>query len=229
MKALTKDQWLRRKKRKKRLLLFLSFSLFILIISFAALLASKINRNITSIILDKEPTLDTIGASLNINKSYLTPNPYSRPQNPLLKVNSIVIHYTGNPGTTAKSNRNYFENLQFKKTTSASSHFIIGLEGEIIQCIPLNEISYASNNRNNDTISIENCHPDNTGKFTDETYESLVALVATLCYTYNLDKDDIIRHYDITKKKCPLYFVDHEDEWELFKNDVMNYISNNVD
>jgi N-acetylmuramoyl-L-alanine amidase CwlA len=228
MKLLTKEQWLRRKKRKKHLLLFLSFSLLILIISFTVLILSKANRNITSIILDNEPTLDTLDGGLEIKKSYLTPNPYSRPQSPLLKVTSIVVHYTGNPGTTAKSNRNYFENLRLKKTTSASSHFVIGLEGEIIQCIPLNEISYASNDRNNDTISIENCHPDDTGEFTKETNKSLVALVATLCYTYNLDKDDIIRHYDVTGKKCPLYYVDHEDEWEIFKNDVMKYISDNV-
>ena len=30
----------------------------------------------------------------------------------------------------------------------------------------------------------------------------------------------MIRHYDVTGKICPKYFVDHEDAWELFKGDV---------
>ena len=30
----------------------------------------------------------------------------------------------------------------------------------------------------------------------------------------------MIRHYDVTGKLCPLYFVEHEDAWETFKSDV---------
>ena len=48
--------------------------------------------------------------------------------------------------------------------------------------------------------------------------------MAWLCGKYNLDKDGIIRHYDVTGKKCPKYFVDHEDAWEQFKEDVFIYI-----
>ena len=112
---------------------------------------------------------------------------------------------------------NYFENLKDTHERSASSHYIVGLEGEILQCIPLDEIAYASNNRNNDTIAIECCHPDATGKFNSMTYESLVNLTAALCNTYNLDPNkDVIRHYDVTGKLCPLYFVENEDEWHYF-------------
>jgi len=99
----------------------------------------------------------------------LTPNPYSRPQKALEKVNGIVVHYTANPCTSARQNRDYFNGLAETKKTKASSHFVIGLEGEIVQCIPCNEISYASNNRNSDTISIECCIEDETGKFNDST------------------------------------------------------------
>lgn len=159
-----------------------------------------------------------------IEEMFITPNDYSRPQLELEQVNAIVVHYTGNPGSTAKGNRDYFENLRIKKTTYASSHYVVGLEGEIIQCIPLTEISYASNNRNGDTIAIEVCHKDKSGKFNEDTYQSLVELVAWLCGKYNLDKDGIIRHYDVTGKKCPKYFVDHEDAWEQFKEDVFIYI-----
>ena len=68
-----------------------------------------------------------------IDQQLLTVNEYSRPGTKLEKVKGVVIHYTGNPGTTAMQNRNYFEGLAEKKDTKASSHFIIGLSGEIIQ------------------------------------------------------------------------------------------------
>lgn len=157
---------------------------------------------------------------LSIQHKFLTVNPYSRSGKPLKRVKSIVVHYTGNPGSTAINNRNYFENLRKTHLTSASSHFIVGLKGEIIQCIPLNEISYASNQRNKDTISIETCHPDKSGKFNPKTYESLQKLVRALMETYHLDKDDVIRHYDVTGKECPKYYVDHPHEWQKFLNSL---------
>lgn len=131
-------------------------------------------------------------------------------------VRDIVIHYVGNPGSTAQQNRDYYAN----PASDVSSHFVIGLKGEIIQCIPLHEKSSASNHRNKDTISIEVCHPDESGKFTDAAYQSLVKLTAWLCEVCELDSDDVIRHYDVTGKQCPLYFVTNEDAWEQFLEDI---------
>ncbi len=155
-----------------------------------------------------------------VTEMYLTPNEYSRPQTPLTEVNNIVIHYVGNPNTEAVSNRNYFESLKDNHETKASSHFVVGLEGEIIQCIPLNEISYASNNRNKDTISIEVCHPEADGKFSPVTYQAVIALTAKLCNMYGLTEEDVIRHYDVTGKECPLYYVKNPEAWIQFKEDV---------
>lgn len=154
----------------------------------------------------------------------LTINEYSRSGEANNDINGIVIHYTANPGTTAAQNRSYFEGLKDSHITKASSHFIIGLEGEIIQCIPTNEVAYASNDRNYNTISIEGCHPDETGEFNEQTYESLVHLTAWLCGKFDLKPKDVIRHYDITGKLCPLYYVENEDEWEKFIEDVKVYI-----
>ncbi len=131
-------------------------------------------------------------------------------------INNIVVHYVGNPNTTAKNNRDYFD----KPTTTVSSHFIVGLQGEVIQCVPIYERSAASNHRNKDTISIETCHPDESGKFNKDTYNSLVKLTAYLCYQFDLSENDVIRHYDVTGKICPKYYVENEDEWEIFKKDV---------
>ena len=131
-------------------------------------------------------------------------------------VRNIVIHYVGNPGTTAQQNRDYYAT----PSSDVSSHFVIGLKGEIIQRIPLHEKSSASNHRNKDTISIEVCHPDESGKFTDASYQSLVKLTVWLCEICDLDSGDVIRHYDITGKQCPLYFVTYEDKWEQFKQEI---------
>ena len=154
----------------------------------------------------------------------LTINEYSRPATKLEEVKGIVVHYTANPGTTAKQNRDYFEGLKDTHTTKASSHFIIGLDGEIVQCIPCGEISYASNSKNSETVSIECCHSDLTGKFNSDTYESLVHLTSWLCCQYHIDIDNIIRHYDVTGKNCPKYYVEHENKWNDFKDDVKDYI-----
>ncbi len=147
-------------------------------------------------------------------------NEYSRPGTPLEEVNGVVVHYVGNPGTTAQQNRSYFASLAQTGETSASSHYIIGMDGAVIQCVPLTEIAYCTGERNADTISIECCHPDDTGKFTQETLDSLSTLLSYLIDLYGLDKEDIIRHYDVTGKECPRYFVQHPDEWESFRESL---------
>ena len=165
----------------------------------------------------------TVSVPEYVDVKLLTPNEYSRPELPLVEVKGIVVHYVANPCSTALENRDYFESLKYQSgnnATSVSSHFVIGLEGEVIQCVPLNEVAYASNNRNSDTISIECCHPDTTGKFYDSTYTSLVNLSAYLCREFELEAKDVIRHYDVTGKACPKYFVDHEEKWEQFHEDV---------
>ena len=134
----------------------------------------------------------------------------------LTDIKNIVIHYVGNPDTSAQNNRDYFNKID----TRVSSHFVVGLDGEVIQCVPIYEMSAASNNRNKDTISIEVCHPDETGKFTDVTYGSLIDLTAFLCHEFSLDENDIIRHYDITGKICPKYYVENGDAWEQMKEDI---------
>lgn len=211
----------RKKKKIRQRRFFVLIALCItLLIGAQLLLASRKDDDVSAISLIK--TREVARPAFDVK--LIQPNTYSRPQTQLEKVNGIVIHYVGNPGTTAVANRNYFNELGKTHTTYASSHFVVGLEGEVIQCIPLKEIAYASNDRNNDTISIEVCHPDATGKFNDKTYDSLIELVAWLVTKYDLSKDDIIRHYDVTGKLCPLYYVKHEDAWEKLKNDVITYI-----
>jgi len=157
-----------------------------------------------------------------VEQMFLDINPFSRPEIFLDEINGIVIHNIGNPNTTALQNRNYFNNLQHRQHRFASSHFIVCLDGAIIQCIPVDEIAYASNIRNYDTLSIEVTHPDDTGRFTDESYTALVRLTAWLCLQYNLTSADVIRHHDVQGiiTDCPRYFVNNPEAWDRFLQDV---------
>ena len=158
-----------------------------------------------------------------VTQEYLTTDGHHRTGLALERPTKIVIHYTANPGATAQENRDYFN----QSTTYVSSHFIVGLQGEVIQCIPLNEQSSASNRANPYSISIEVCTPDSTGEFNIPAYNSTVKLTAWLCRKLGLDENDVIRHYDCAganHKLCPLYYVEHPAAWEQFKEYVKERI-----
>lgn len=212
----------RRKERNRRVAVFgLLFLCILFVIGAVKLGVDKVQRARDEKKLEQlaKENGQFVGAP-PFDVELLDVNEYSRPGIPLDKIKGIVVHYTANPGSTAQENRNYFNGLKDSHETKVSSHFVIGIDGEIVQCIPSSEIAYASNSRNSDTLSIECCHKDETGEFTKETYNSLVSLVGWLCQRFGLTSEDVIRHYDVTEKICPKYFVDHPDAWEQFKKDV---------
>lgn len=221
----------RKKKRKNRQKrydmsrVWMALGLLALILLVIVGVTKHQKKNAVSTSADSPVTLSEVDQNRpELDVELLTVNPYSRPGTALEKVNGIVIHYTANPGATAIANRNYFENLKDTHTTKASSHFVVGLEGEIVQCIPTAEIAYASNDRNSDTISIECCYKNEDGSFEQATYNSVIKLTAWLCAKFGLTSEDVIRHYDVTGKLCPLYYVEHEDAWTQFKKDVDTYL-----
>ena len=224
-KELTKERLLARRRQRRRRLLWHAAICSAIVVSIISIAGMVLKAGVDKEAAEKAEELQKrIVNPPNISEHLLTVNEYSRPGTPIGQVKGIVIHYTGNPGTTAMQNRNYFEGLAEKKDTKASSHYIIGLSGEIIQCVPLTEISYASNERNGDTIAIECCIDNTYGKFNEKTYDALIELTAWLVGEYDLKIEDVIRHYDITGKACPKYFVEHESAWEDFKLDLEKYI-----
>ena len=169
----------------------------------------------------------------------LDPNIYSRPQSKMLGIKGICIHWVGNANSKAMGNRNYFNNLKSqtgKPRRYASSHEVIGLDGEVVICIPKNEVAFhaggsnykaraktlLSSSPNRYLYGIETCHPDWEGKFNDKTYSTLINRVADLLIEFNLkpSKDTIWRHYDVTGKDCPKYYVQNPKEWDKLINDI---------
>lgn len=225
----------RRKARKRRAYFYraLAFCMvlccFVLVIMLLGMVYKSVRQwkegNITSIA--DIPVFREIGKSKieapEISTAFLEVNDYSRPGTKNKKIKNIFVHYTANPKTSAVQNRSYFANLAQTKERPASAHYIIGYEGEIIQCIPSDEQAYAVKTRNEDSLSIECCYIDEDGKFTQETYDSLVHMLAWLLQEYKLESSDILRHYDCGGKLCPLYYVEHEDAWEQLLADVDAY------
>ena len=230
---------IRRKKRVRKVYLvrtiaaltalFLIFMISFGIKQFIGFLKSRWEtRETVGISEEMEEPVNTVSkkkvARPEFEVDLLTINEYSRPGYLLPEVKNIFVHYTANAGTSAAQNKSYFENLKDTHETSASAHFIIGYEGEAIQCIPLKEVGYAVMKRNYDSVSIECCFVDENGKFTDATYKKLVEMLAWLVTNYDLKPADIMRHYDEGGKLCPKYYVEHENEWNRLIEDVAAYI-----
>ena len=203
------------KPRHKLKKLPLAIILVLLIVTVSGIFFPNIKNHLIQ--SQRVKTLSSVDIPDWISEEYINIHDSARTGNKLKRLNNIVVHYVGNPETTAKQNRDFFNN----DGTDVSSHFVVGLEGEIIQCLPLDEISAASNHRNGDTISVEVCHPDDSGRYNKQTYSSLIKLLTWLCSTLDLSAEDVIRHYDVTGKLCPLYYVENPEEWEMLINDLM--------
>jgi N-acetylmuramoyl-L-alanine amidase len=182
---------------------------------------------------------------MNIQRDLLTVSPFSRPGRKLSGVKALVIHWVANAGSGAKQNRDYFESLKSQSPNGtsarfASAHFIAGITGEVVQCIPTEEMAYHVGAKsytlkalgrlgpypNNCTIGIELCHPEPDGRFTAATLNAAAELCFLLCVQFDLAPEtDIWTHHGITGKNCPKWFVDHPEEFAAFKPGVTKLIN----
>lgn len=178
--------------------------------------------------------------SYKIKEDYLIYNKMSRSGRLMKGIRGIAFHWVANPKSTAQNNRDYFNNLRNQTTRYASSHEIIGLDGEVIKAVPSNEVAFHAgakkykqrvnqllNGSPNDHLyGIEVCHPDWSGQYSPITYKTVVERGADLLIQFNLkpSKDTIWRHYDVTGKDCPKYYVENPAAWDkLIKDITDNY------
>jgi N-acetylmuramoyl-L-alanine amidase len=183
--------------------------------------------------------------AMNIQRDLLTVNPFSRPGKTLSGVKALVMHWVGNAGSAAKENRDYFESLKKQSPDNpsaryASAHFIVGLSGEVVQCIPTEEMAYHVGAKvytpealgrlghypNSCAIGIELCHPGADGAFLRETEWAAGELCALLCVQLGLHPlHDIWTHEGITGKYCPKWFVDHPEAFDTFRHGVASVMN----
>jgi N-acetylmuramoyl-L-alanine amidase len=134
----------------------------------------------------------------------------------------IVVHSTANPGSTAKNNRDYFNNHTGSKS---SAHAVIDWSS-IIAVIPCNEVAFHAGPTANATLlGIELCEPwgdDEYSQF-DEVWNRAVWFVAQKCLTYGWATDDVYSHrgisqmYGETDHTDPIgFFAKYGKTWDEF-------------
>ena len=156
------------------------------------------------------------------------------------KIKYIVIHYTANDGDTDESNAKFFKTPNRK----ASAHYFVDDDSVTIS-VPDTYIAWSvGGNRYSDykstggatyykictnanSINIELCDTQKNGKndVSEKTLENAVELIKTLMKKYNIPISNVIRHFDVTAKKCPLYFVDNT-KWNNFKKRISSETNN---
>lgn len=134
------------------------------------------------------------------------------------KVEYIVIHYTGIPNDTAENNAVY----SAREYTGVSAHYFVD-EREVWQSVRDEDTAYHCGStrpkhpacRNYNSIGVEMC--DSVGTVPAATRERTAAFVRELMDRYGVPVENVLRHYDVTGKRCPAPWVDNPAEWMEFK------------
>jgi len=191
---------------------------------------------------------------MKIRKKFIDVNPFSRPGVLREDTRAIVVHWVANPGSTAMFTRNFFDSLKVEKKSPhfggswfASTPYIVGLEGEIVQTMPDEEMHWHAGDEtytplaeacfdltgygpNKSSIGVELCHPDLTGQFNNDTMDSAIKLFAAVMFKYGIDQRMIFTHHDIVGwKRCPKYFCDYPQAFIDFKTSVVNELRRKID
>ena len=135
------------------------------------------------------------------------------------KVEYIVIHYTGIPNDTAENNAVY----SAREFTGVSAHYFVD-KREVWQSVREEDTAYHCGSthpkhptcRNYNSIGVEMC--DSVGTVPAATRERMKAVVRELMDKYGVPVENVLRHYDVTGKRCPAPWVDNPEEWEKFKS-----------
>lgn len=131
----------------------------------------------------------------------------------------IVVHYTANQEDTAKNNADYFA----WTVTKTSAHYFVDRD-EIWQSVREEDTAWHCGSshpvhpccRNSNSIGVEMC--DSAGEVPEKVRERTAGLVRELMERYQVPPERVLRHYDVTGKKCPAPWVDHPGAWEEFKS-----------
>ena len=130
----------------------------------------------------------------------------------------IVVHYTANKSDTAKNNVDYFA----RTVTGTSAHYFVD-RNAVMQSVDEGDTAWHCGSdhprhpycRNSNSIGIEMC--DSVDGVPDDVKSLTVSLVQELMSRYGIDSSHVLRHYDVTGKRCPVPWVDNPAEWMEFK------------
>lgn len=139
-------------------------------------------------------------------------------------VRYIVMHYTANNGDTARNNCDYYHRVG---GLQASAHYFVDEHG-VMQSVCEGDTAWHCGARaywhpecrNSNSIGIEMCsrkRADGSYYILPETVANAAALAKDIMQRYGIDTDHVLRHYDVTGKRCPMPWVDDPAQWDAFK------------
>ena len=139
-------------------------------------------------------------------------------------VRYIVMHYTANNGDTAKNNCDYYHRVG---GLQASAHYFCDEHGAMQSVRECDTAWHCGARaywhpecRNGNSIGIEMCsrkRADGSYYILPETVANAAALAREIMQRYGIDTEHVLRHYDVTGKRCPMPWVDDPAQWTAFK------------
>lgn len=169
-----------------------------------------------------------------------------RRRNSCERIEWIVVHYTGMIATQGDPDTASWAIARSKR--AASTHYLVGDRGDradILQLLPVKYAAYHVGAKddgklipcyNGNSIGVDLCECKldcssgsvscNDWYFTPQTFANGAHLIAYLAQEHGIPTDHIVRHYDVTHKRCPRPFVGtdinaytgqtHESAWREF-------------
>ena len=139
-------------------------------------------------------------------------------------VRYIVMHYTANNGDTARNNCDYYHRVG---GLQASAHYFVDEHGAMQSVRECDTAWHCGARaywhpecRNANSIGIEMCsrkRADGSYYILPETVANAAALAREIMQRYGIDTEHVLRHYDVTGKRCPMPWVDDPAQWVAFK------------
>lgn len=146
----------------------------------------------------------------------------------------IVVHYTGNDGDTDEANANYFDN----NVVYVSAHYFVD-DDSVTQTVPDNYVAWHcgakkyvhTSCRNANSIGVEICDDVRNGTIypSQKTIDNALELVRSLMKKYNIPKENVIRHYDVSGKLCPAYWCGTTTKDTKWKTEFWNKLNGTTD
>lgn len=140
-------------------------------------------------------------------------------------VRYIVMHYTANNGDTARNNCDYYHRVG---GLQASAHYFVDEHGAMQSVRECDTAWHCGARaywhpecRNANSIGIEMCsrkRADGSYYILPETVANAAALAREIMQRYGIDTEHVLRHYDVTGKRCPMPWVDDPAQWVAFKD-----------
>lgn len=157
-----------------------------------------------------------------INKNYAQTR-YNVTKSTGRTIKHIVVHYTAT-SASAEDNCKYFSG----GNRGASADFFINKDGSIYQFNgDINNYyswhcgdgggRYGITNAQSVGIEVVSSGED----FTSQQISSLASLVSSLMQTYNVPAQNVVRHYDASRKRCPAPYID-ENKWKTLWQKITN-------